>query len=199
MPKPSPLRKDLKKLVEETVQVDPKSLGHEESAIGFFDLVGSTQRKIEEGHRSGTVAALQHNAVCGRIGSEYAGTVIKSLGDGVLMTFSSSRDAILAALNITIGLSRFTDLQTRIGLTVGSIQRLKVLDLPDIAGAAVDRCARLQAKAEAGEIVVDEPFFQSVETHLNDFVGIIISKWEAEVLKGIGGVRMRRLSLATAP
>jgi class 3 adenylate cyclase len=195
MPKPSPLRKNLKKLVDETVQVEPTSLGHEESAIGFFDLVGSTRRKIDEGHRSGTVAALQHNAVCGRIGSEFAGTVIKSLGDGVLMTFSSSRNAILAALNITVGLNRFTDLQTKIGLTVGSIEHIEVLNLPDIAGAAVDRCARLQATAEAGEIVVDEPFFQSVQTHLSDFASIVIGEWEAEALKGIGSVRIRRLSL----
>src|SRR6202035_1480110 len=148
MPKPSPLRNDLEKLVAESVLIEPTSLGHEETALGFFDLVGSTQRKVDEGHRDGTVAALQHNAVCGRIGGQFAGTVVKSLGDGVLMTFASSRDALLAALNITNGLSRFTDLQTKIGLTVGAIERLKVLELPDIAGTAVDRCARLQAKAE---------------------------------------------------
>jgi class 3 adenylate cyclase len=172
-------------------------LGHEECAIAFFDLVGSTQRKIKEGHRSGTIAALQHNAVCGRVGGKFSGTVVKSLGDGSLMTFPSSRDAVLAALNVTSGLGDFTDLQTKTGLTVGSLERLQVLDLPDIAGAAVDRCARLQAIARAGEIVVDEPFFQSVATHLSDFAGIVVSKWEPATLKGIGDVRIRRIGLAT--
>jgi class 3 adenylate cyclase len=199
MPKPSPLLGNLEILVEETAQVEPTSLEHKEGAIGFFDLVGSTRRKIKEGHRSGTLAVLQHNAVCDRIGSEFSGNVIKNLGDGVLMTFSGSRSAILAALNITIGLSRFTDLQTKIGLTVGSIEHLEVLNLPDIAGAPVDRCARLQGEAKSGEIVVDQPFFESVETHLGDFAGIVVSKSETKALAGIGNVRIRRVSLATTP
>jgi class 3 adenylate cyclase len=197
MPKPGPLRGDLDMLIDEAVEVLADTEGHVEMAIGFFDLVGSTQRKIDEGHRSGTLAALQHNAVCTRIADEYEGEVVKSLGDGVLISFSSSRNAALAALNITSGLSRFTDLQTKIGLTVGSIERITVRGLPDIAGAAVDRCARLQALAGASEIVIDEAFFHSVETHLNDFRGITVGNWQLQVLRGIGSVRIRRLGLAT--
>jgi class 3 adenylate cyclase len=195
MSKLSPLQADLEDLVSDAVLAEPKSMGYEETAVGFFDLVGSTQLKIDEGHRDGTVAALQHNAVCRRIGDNYSGAVVKSLGDGVLMTFSSSRNAILAALNITTGLARFTDLRTKIGLTVGSVERVEVLDLPDIAGTAVDRSARLQAIADPGEIVIDEVFFRSVETHLGDFAGIVTGPWEVKVLTGIGSARVRRLGL----
>ena len=198
MPKPTPLHDDLESIVAESVLALPESGGHVEKAIGFFDLVGSTQRKMDEGHRNGTIAALQHNALCAGVGSRFGGEVVKSLGDGVFMTFASSRDAMLAALNINAGFDRFTDLETKIGLTVGSIERLTVLDQPDFSGAAVDRCARLQAKAAPGEIVVDEPFFRSVETHLGDFDGIILGEWEIDAMKGVGEVRLRRLGIKAA-
>jgi len=92
-------------------------------------------------------------------------------------------------------LADHTDLQTKIGLTVGAVAHLTVLGVPDVAGSAVDRCARLQGLAKPNEIVIDQPFAESAKTHLNDFDGIVLSKGTLNVLRGVGKVRVYRLRL----
>jgi len=83
--KPSPLVENLEGTVNEAVASFPEPTNYAEVAVAFFDLVGSTQRKIKEGHSSGTTAALQHNAIVGSIAAKFNGNVIKSLGDGLLV------------------------------------------------------------------------------------------------------------------
>ena len=193
----APLRSDLEGLVNEAIAFLPDRGDHAELAVGFFDLVGSTHLKLTAGHLIGTLAALQHNTVCEKVGAKFSGTVVKSLGDGVLMTFPSSREAALAALNIVRGLTDHAeDLHTKAGLTVGAVERATVLGRPDLLGAAVDRCARLQALAGADEIVVDKPFVDSVTSHLIDFQGVSLTGPDRETLKGIGPRNVWRLVLA---
>jgi hypothetical protein len=80
---------DLEARVSDVVAIEPELGPTIETAVGFFDLVGSTARKIEEGHYDGA------------------------------------------------------DLETRVGLTTGTVEKITVLGRDDIMGAVVDRCARL--------------------------------------------------------
>jgi adenylate cyclase len=193
---PNPIRTDLEDLVNDSIAFLPEGGDHVELAVGFFDLVGSTQRKLTKGHLFGTLAAMQHNTVCEKVGAKFKGDVVKSLGDGVLMSFPSSREAALAALNIVEGLTTHAeDLHTKVGLTVGSVERVTVQGRPDLLGAVVDRCARLQAIAQEDEIVVDRPFVDSVRSHLMDFQGVELAGPQKELLKGIGQRSVWRLEM----
>jgi adenylate cyclase len=191
--RPAALLSDLRVQVNEVVAIEPTFGPTVETAVGFFDLVGSTARKLEDGHFDGTLAALQHNGICSAVASKFNGNVVKSLGDGLLITFPSAIDAALAAANIAAGMSRYTDLETKIGLTTGTVERITVLGNDDIMGAVVDRCARLQALAKPGQIVVDQPFFTSVQTMLRSYSGVSLEGPTQKSLKGVGRTRTWRI------
>lgn len=196
MAKPSPLRIDLETITNDAVAI-PQIIGDEvELAVGFFDLVDSTLLKVTEGHAVGTLAALQHNAICDHVAAKFNGTVVKHLGDGVIVTFASSHMAAVAAINVRAAMETYTDLRTKITLTVGAVQRVKAQGRDDIVGTVVDRCARLQNVAKSGEIVVDEAFALSVGSFLNDYDGLtLIASKRLHMLRGIGPVRTSRLHL----
>jgi class 3 adenylate cyclase len=180
------LLSDLEQQVNDAVAIEPELGPTVETAVGFFDLVGSTALKVNEGHFDGTLAALQHNAICTAVAAHFHGTVVKSLGDGILMTFPSTIDAALAAANIAAGMSAYTDLETKVGLTTGVIEQITVEWRDDIMGSVVDRCARLQALAKPGEIIVDQPFVSSVQTMLLSYSGISLQGPTQKSLRGVG-------------
>lgn len=195
--RPPALLSDLQQQVDTIVAIEPTYGPTIETAIGFFDLVGSTARKIEEGHFDGTLAALQHNALCMTLAKRFNGTVIKSLGDGVLMTFPSAIDAALAATNISTGMSMYTDLERKVGLTTGAVEKIAVLGNDDIMGTVVDRCARLQAVAKPGQIVVDQPFVSSVQSMLRSYTGVTLEGPIQKSLKGVGRTSTWRIVVAS--
>jgi class 3 adenylate cyclase len=189
------LLRDIDALVERAIAVEPKKGKTTEIALGFFDLAGSTALKIEEGHFAGVAAAQQHNRICEDIGSRFTGRVVKSLGDGLLMTFDSSIDAALTAVNAVYAMQHSTDLQTKVGLTTGTVEHITIHGQPDIMGSAVDRCARLQALADPSEIIVDEAFYSSAQSLVTSYRGLRLTGSQLGVLKGIGEVRYQRLEL----
>ncbi len=77
---------------------------------------------------------------------QYDGRIVKLLGDGALVEFSSAGDAILAAHRIQAALSDNL-VRLRAGVHVGDV----TTDGDDIFGDAVNIAARLQAEARPGD------------------------------------------------
>ena len=157
----------------------------QDKPVGFFDLGSSTSRTLTSGHYAGTRAALQHNSICQRGVEVFGGDVIKQMGDGILAMFPDCVAAMGAALNILQTIKEHTDLSTKIGLTVGTIEILELGGHRDIYGTAVNRAARIQGMARPNQILIDGTFYSHIDGHFRDFTDIQISKSLTVCLRGI--------------
>lgn len=158
--------------------------------IAFFDLVGSTARKLVDGHMAGVRAALTHNRTCRAAVERCNGRIVKELGDGALAVFDDPMDAVLAAINFRAALALADGLQTRIGMTIGRVEQAQIAGADDVLGSAVDRCARVQAAAGPGEIVMDEPLAEVIQSYVTDYDGYAIAGPEAVPLAGVGNASL---------
>lgn len=162
--------------------------------IGMFDLSGSTPLKLRIGHTSGTMAALLHNIVSRKIAEKSKGSVVKELGDGILIQFDDPVLACLAAINIKTVTQKIENCLTKAGLTLGVVEEIIIGGIKDILGATVDRCARLQALAVPGQILVDTALHDAVVSFLKDYPNICFSQPKSVMLKGIGEADIYELS-----
>ena len=83
----------------------------------------------------------------------YKRQIVKTLGDGAMAAFDSTRSAAQAAIKIQGSLSEERnqpDLKIRIGLHVGEVLQTG----EDYLGQAVNKAARIASAAAGGEIMV---------------------------------------------
>ena len=122
----------------------------------FTDVRSSTELRTTVGddaaHRR--LRAIQ-DAVASAV-DEAEGSVVKALGDGVLATFSSPRQALGCATAIQTAVAALPGsgsddpLMVRIGINTGEVAR----EDGDIFGEAVNAASRIAALADGGEIFV---------------------------------------------
>jgi class 3 adenylate cyclase len=97
-----------------------------------------------------------HDALVRSQVARHHGTEVKVLGDGFLVTFTSAREAVLAAMGIQRALSRHrqaypdSDLHVRIGLHTGEV----TIDDGDVVGQNVVVAVRVADAAAPDEILV---------------------------------------------
>src|SRR5207237_7807703 len=106
----------------------------------------------------GTLAVLK--AVRGELVdpeiAEHKGRIVKTTGDGILVEFASSVDAVTCAVAIQRRMAERAatavepDLQYRIGVNIGDV----IIDADDIFGDDVNVAARLESIAEPGGICI---------------------------------------------
>ena len=115
----------------------------------YTDIVGSTARAVEMGDEHwSTLLTTHHSAVRDEV-ERHDGTLIKTMGDGVLATFDRPTLAVRCALAI----SRHADeegVQVRAGVHAGECE---VTD-DDISGIAAHIGSRIMALAGPAEVLV---------------------------------------------
>ena len=135
------------------------------AAILAIDMVGYSRRmEVDE---TGTIARMrQHReAIIDPALSEHGGRIVKTMGDGLLVEFSS----VVAALDGTVRIQRAiaareaecprgSRIEYRAGLNLGDI----VIEGDDILGDGVNIAARLEALAEPGGVFVTASVFEQV-------------------------------------
>ncbi len=127
------------------------------TTIVFADVEGSTALVDRLGDDAGTTAVLQQlSRVRERLDS-YAGREMKSLGDGLMLTFSSPRQAVSFALATQRALAG-TAPRVRFGINTGEVIDLQT----DPIGGAVNAAARIAGRAEGGEVLVSDVVRQLV-------------------------------------
>jgi len=125
---------------------------------GYSSLMGRDE--------AGTLAALrqfrseQFVPTVGR----YRGSIVKNMGDGWLVAFDSSGDAVACALKVQEILFDQEILKLRIGIHIGDITYADA----DIYGDGVNIAARLQEIAEPGAIVISDVVMRSIDGKLAD-------------------------------
>jgi class 3 adenylate cyclase len=115
----------------------------------FTDLVGSTERAGAEGDAEWRNVLEDHHAIVRRQIELHTGREVKTTGDGFLATFDSPSRAVQCAKAIQAGLGKL-GLEIRAGVHTGECELIGA----DVAGLAVHVAARVQSKAEPGEVLV---------------------------------------------
>ena len=119
------------------------------ATVLFTDITQSTETAARLGDAEWRKVLGQFDAVTLSTVTRHRGTVVKSLGDGHLTTFSSPTSAIDAAREIRSGALNL-GLETTAGAHIGEVELIG----EDIGGLAVHIAGRIAAEADPGEILV---------------------------------------------
>lgn len=118
----------------------------------FSDIEESTSLASRAGDFVWADVVRRHFAEARRIAEAHSGSVVKTLGDGVMLAFDSARDAARAAADIQQSVADASGerLRVRIGIHCGDAVRLD----DDYSGQTVTTTARLADAASGGEVLV---------------------------------------------
>lgn len=134
------------------------------AAILAADVVGYSKLMAED--EEATLRCLKaHRAdVFDPKITEHSGRIIKLMGDGTLVEFSSVVDAVNCAIAIQSTLVE-TDgpIRLRIGINLGDV----IVDGDDIYGDGVNIAARLEALAEPGGVCISDLVHQSIRAKID--------------------------------
>jgi class 3 adenylate cyclase len=130
----------------------PPSAGRERrfATVLFTDIVGSTARACALGDDAWQLTLESHDRIAWKTIDRHRGTVVKSTGDGLLVTFGSPSDAVACAAVLrrelaTIGVA------IRAGLHAGEVV---TREDGDVSGLAVHLAARVAEAAPDRTICV---------------------------------------------
>jgi len=143
------------------------------------DIEGSTDLQSRLGDAAARELVRNHEAVVRAALQQYDGREIKTIGDGFLVSFTSTRRALECACAIQRDLQADTDApRVRMGLHAGEVLH----EDDDIHGAAVSAAARIMAQARGGEILASDLVRQ-----LAGAAGLQFRERRSVRLKGLDG------------
>lgn len=119
------------------------------ATVLFTDLVGSTERAAKMGDRAWAKLLERHHSLTRRGIQELGGEPVKTLGDGMLATFTGPAQAVRCASRVIAEASSI-GLDVRTGVHTGELE----LADGDVAGLAVHLAARIMGLARGGEVLV---------------------------------------------
>src|SRR5687767_1443163 len=121
------------------------------AAIMFTDIVGYT--RLMGNNEDKAFDMLSRNRQLQKpIIERYNGRLIKELGDGILASFTTVTDAVMAAMDIQKACAEQEEFSLRVGIHQGEI----IIDNNDVFGDAVNIASRIQSIAPVGSILVSE-------------------------------------------
>lgn len=130
-----------------------------ELAIVFADVVGSTQLYESLGDEAAR-ETVQRCVDCMKDATtEYAGDVIKTMGDEVMSTFATADEAMSAASQMQQRISNgnFSGKdEVRVAIRIGCHFGPVVVEERDIFGAAVHTANRMTSQAKSGQIITTQ-------------------------------------------
>jgi class 3 adenylate cyclase len=115
----------------------------------FTDIVASTQHAAATGDERWRAVLQRFREITADLTQRFGGTVVKSTGDGHLVTFDGPTQAIRCAEALRTD-AETMGIQIRAGIHTGECELMDT----DIGGIAVHIAARICGQAVAGEILV---------------------------------------------
>jgi len=122
------------------------------ATIMFTDIKDSTELSQQLGDEAWIEVIKSHFAMLRRAVEAEGGTVVKTLGDGGMFSFASSRSALRAAASIQQAMSSgdaTPPLAVRVGVHAGDVAQ----EEGDYIGLTVSKAARITATADGGQII----------------------------------------------
>ena len=123
----------------------------------FTDLVGSTALASGLDREAGESLRQTHFGLLQDAATASGGVVVKNLGDGLMVVFTSPTRALACAVAMQQGIDRHNrrhevPLAIRVGLSIGEV----VEEDGDFFGEPVIEAARLSAAADGGQILATD-------------------------------------------
>jgi TolB-like protein/Tfp pilus assembly protein PilF len=169
------------------------------AAILVADIVGFSH--LMETDEAGTLALVQGRwkTVLSPLAASHSGRVVKFMGDGALLEFSSAVNAVRCAVALqqemataNIGLPQNKWITLRVGVNLGDV----MVEGDDIFGDGVNVAARLEALADPGGICVSD----AVRHQVKGKIEVAFEDGGPQQLKNIAEpVHVYRLSAAPMP
>ncbi len=131
--------------------------GPPNATLCFTDLEGFTEYTALEGDARARSLLDEYYRVAGRIVRTWNGTTVKHIGDGLLLRFADTTDAVRAALDIVERPPK--PLRIRAGLHRGPL----LVDRGDVFGHTVNVAARVADAADGGQVMISADVFDVVE------------------------------------
>jgi class 3 adenylate cyclase len=120
------------------------------ATVLFTDIVSSTERASSMGDASWRRLLDRHDELARSIVERSHGRLVKSTGDGLLVTFDAPARAIRCASELLEAQRDETGLELRAGLHTGEVE----LRGDDVTGIAVHTASRVAALARGNELLV---------------------------------------------
>lgn len=126
--------------------------------ILFTDMEGSTTLTQRVGDASAQEVLRTHNAIVRRAVQTHGGAIVKTAGDGFMVSFSSASKAVECAMVIQTALAQHNQerpelpIRVRMGLNAGE----PIAEEQDLFGTAVIVASRIAERAQAGQILVSD-------------------------------------------
>jgi adenylate cyclase len=130
---------------------------HRLAAILFADIVGYTAM-MQEDEAAAVEKINRFREVLEMIAEGLDGTIIQYYGDGSLLLFNSSTDAVECAKLLQEDLNETPKVPVRIGIHMGDV----LMNDGNVFGDVVNIAARIQALAPAGGIYVSEMVYRNI-------------------------------------
>jgi len=121
------------------------------AAIIFTDIVGYSALSAKDEQKAFDLIR-QQRSILQPLVKEYGGRWLKEMGDGILMSFDSSTQAVRCAINMQKSVENVESLNLRIGIHQGDIME----EEGDIHGDDVNVASRLEPLAPVGGIVISD-------------------------------------------
>jgi class 3 adenylate cyclase len=146
-----------------------------EAAV-FADLSGYTALTEASGDEAAADVAMAFAELVNEVATRHRGSVVKLLGDGVLLHFADPGDAVRASLDLVVETPAHGLPPTHIGVNAGPM----LYDQGDYFGRTVNVAARIASHAEPGRVYVGESLVGAVPHE-----GFTLSRLGATELKGV--------------
>ena len=146
-----------------------------EAAV-FADLSGYTRLTEESGDEVAADMALAFAQLVSEVVTEHRGSVVKLLGDGVLLHFPDPGDAVRASLDLIERAPAQGLPPTHIGVNAGPM----LYDQGDYFGRTVNLASRIASQADAGRVYVGADLVGTVPEE-----GFTLRELGAFELKGV--------------
>jgi class 3 adenylate cyclase len=162
--------------------------------IMFTDLKNSTEIYREVGDVAAYSLVREHFDYLTDVVRRHAGSIVKTMGDAIMATFSEPQAGILAALEMVQAMEQMRQrLQTegrdwgiKIGLNEGSVLAVNADERLDYFGQNVNIAARVQGLAQAGEIWLTESIYQAPTIAETLAQHGYRTRQQSALLKGVG-------------
>jgi class 3 adenylate cyclase len=163
-------------LMEESVAGDtPGTHRSTDPTVAFVDLVGFTPLSTELGDSEAAELARRFTERMLDVSVDHGGRVVKTMGDGAMLFFDSSVEAVRASLDLLEELPRAGLPPLRVGLHRGPV----VAQSGDYYGSTVNLAARITDYARPNEVLVSSSVLpESVD-------GIALEEIGEVTLKGV--------------
>lgn len=155
--------------------------------IMFTDIINSTGFYTSRGDAAAFNEVKQHfSDVFSQIIS-CEGMIVKTIGDSVMASFANPDDALKAAVQIQKTFfedRQDSSIRLRISMHLGQVILVTLNEGVDLFGSTVNKAAKLQACAGAGEVSVSNEFYHAISNDSRKSIeGVVVQRTTSSQFK----------------